>query len=359
MPRIKAALALLATAVFCIGFNAMRYPAVWRMVAASPDDSTKPIAMARASPALNPATPVKPETTSSAKATFPAAIRGGKPSATAGDARAHALTGDSASLSNLSDAGAEGNERKYGLKPYTPNADETAEEPRADSKSGPWGEPTEETNDDRLSAADEPGSSTRPTQLEDWSNKDALGKDLAAGSGSAKRQGTSAKTAPGHSGKKADARQRPTTGVAGKKPSPKAKTTARSELKKKVEPSDTKKPWQLDDDRDPSDCAGGVCALPGTGPTGSPSSTMVPVMSSPSSFETGLPGAAGPGDSTGQFERAGATLRASQGATDTWSRATTPEVRRLPPVEQTVSTDVELGFSGDDPIPVYPTTPSK
>ncbi len=34
MPRIKAAVGLLAIAVFCIGFNAVRYPAVWDMVAA-------------------------------------------------------------------------------------------------------------------------------------------------------------------------------------------------------------------------------------------------------------------------------------------------------------------------------------
>ena len=35
MPRIKAAVGLLAVAVFCIGFNSVRYPVVWDMVAAS------------------------------------------------------------------------------------------------------------------------------------------------------------------------------------------------------------------------------------------------------------------------------------------------------------------------------------
>lgn len=40
MPRIKAALALLAVAVFCIGFNAVRYPAVWDMVAASTETAS-------------------------------------------------------------------------------------------------------------------------------------------------------------------------------------------------------------------------------------------------------------------------------------------------------------------------------
>ncbi|MCR4415868.1 MAG: hypothetical protein NUV77_25925 [Thermoguttaceae bacterium] len=360
MPRIKAALALLAAAVFCIGFNAIRYPAVWRMVAAPPEDPTKPIVIAGASPAPNPATATKPNTTSASSPTFPAAIRGGNPGALAGDARTDALTADSSSPPTPSKFDPEGNQRKYGLKPYTPNTDETAEEQHTDYKSGLWGEPSRDTKDDRLSAAHEPGDSTRLAQPEDSSNDDASGKDLAASSGSAKGQGISAKSKSGSSGKKADSSQRGTTGVAGKKPSPKAKTTARFEPKKKAEPSDTKRPWEMDDDSDKSGCAGGVCALPAAGSTGSSSSTMVPVVSSPSPSETALPGAAGLGDSSGEPGHGGAMFpTSSQLATDTWSRAATARVRRLPPVEQTASTDLDLGLSGDDPIPVYPTTQSK
>lgn len=42
MPRIKAAVGLLAVAVFCIGFNAVRYPIVWEMVAASSGTAASP-----------------------------------------------------------------------------------------------------------------------------------------------------------------------------------------------------------------------------------------------------------------------------------------------------------------------------
>lgn len=44
MPRITAALAIVATVTFCIGFNIVRYPVVWEMLADSPG-------VARASPA--------------------------------------------------------------------------------------------------------------------------------------------------------------------------------------------------------------------------------------------------------------------------------------------------------------------
>lgn len=77
MPRIKAAVALLAVAVFCIGFNAVRYPAVWDMVAASTEPgsaqqssrlATRPSASADSFPA--------PPT---------ASIRGGKPADSVAD----------------------------------------------------------------------------------------------------------------------------------------------------------------------------------------------------------------------------------------------------------------------------------
>lgn len=54
MPRIKAALALLAVAVFCIGFNAVRYPAVWDMVAASTETAS---AQPRSGSAIRQAAP--------------------------------------------------------------------------------------------------------------------------------------------------------------------------------------------------------------------------------------------------------------------------------------------------------------
>jgi hypothetical protein len=44
MPRIAAALAVAATLAFCIGFNTIRYPAVWEMIA--PSDHAVPSAEA-------------------------------------------------------------------------------------------------------------------------------------------------------------------------------------------------------------------------------------------------------------------------------------------------------------------------
>ena len=39
MPKIRQAIAVLIAAAFCIGFNTLRYPAVWDMVAAAPQAS--------------------------------------------------------------------------------------------------------------------------------------------------------------------------------------------------------------------------------------------------------------------------------------------------------------------------------
>lgn len=77
MPRIKAAVALLAVAVFCIGFNAVRYPAVWDMVAASTEpgstqQSSQLATRPSASADLFPAPPT-------------ASIRGSKPADSVAD----------------------------------------------------------------------------------------------------------------------------------------------------------------------------------------------------------------------------------------------------------------------------------
>jgi hypothetical protein len=338
MPRIKAALALLATAVFCIGFNAIRYPVVWRMVAAPPEDATKPVTIARASPGSNPAAAIQSETATSSPTTFPAAIHGGKSKTTASDAQADALTASDSSRSDLSKAKPEANQSKYGLKRYTPSADEATEDHRADHDSGPWGETAHDMKEDRLSATDEPGGSTGLMQPEDSSGDST-------------------------SGKKVDSPQRRTSGVAAKKkkPSPGAKTTARSEAKKKVEASDTKKPWETDDGSDKPVCAGGVCTLPASGLPDSPSSTMVPVVSSPSPSEGGLAGPGGHGGWSNEAGYAGTMLPgSSELAPETSSRSPVPGVRHLPPVEQTASTtESELGLTGEEPIPVYPATHPK
>lgn len=62
MPRIAAALGVFATLIFCVGFNVVQYPAVWRMVAAStapPQPSKAPEASAPAqSPAMAKPVPI-------------------------------------------------------------------------------------------------------------------------------------------------------------------------------------------------------------------------------------------------------------------------------------------------------------
>ncbi len=55
MPRIAAALGVFATLTFCVGFNAVQYPAVWKMVAA-PAQSTRPAKPA--APAVSAPPPV-------------------------------------------------------------------------------------------------------------------------------------------------------------------------------------------------------------------------------------------------------------------------------------------------------------
>ena len=65
MPRIAAALGVFATLAFCVGFNAVQYPAVWKMVAppsdspqtgkpAEPVQPARPPAIAKPVPTLTP-----------------------------------------------------------------------------------------------------------------------------------------------------------------------------------------------------------------------------------------------------------------------------------------------------------------
>ena len=50
MPRIAAALGVLATVAFCIGFNLQRYPVVWQSLATAPNPLVEAMQSATVSP---------------------------------------------------------------------------------------------------------------------------------------------------------------------------------------------------------------------------------------------------------------------------------------------------------------------
>ena len=70
MPRIAAALGLVATVSLCIGFNLYRYPKVWEMVAPARTAGSEPKAVAKASADKTAKPAVKPTSVAIGDATF-------------------------------------------------------------------------------------------------------------------------------------------------------------------------------------------------------------------------------------------------------------------------------------------------
>jgi hypothetical protein len=140
MPRIGATIGALATVVFCIGFNIFRYPKVWEMVAAMPDndrasqgtlsDALPPAAISHAAPGTKPVPATKPAPAAPAVKIVGAEKPSGKRAAkVAAKYVAIALSSDNRSTAKTKPAIAK-------PKPVAAKASRSAETAKAHSASG-------------------------------------------------------------------------------------------------------------------------------------------------------------------------------------------------------------------------------